>query len=193
MFGWSAAAGNVETVCRTVSDVVLDETTKSKIFVSLCPTATEARELWKEPLALVLGIAVALPQHHFLGFGVVQNNLRSIWETTAQKLAVPFVPEKLAETGCHKSVIAVPWLEKNMCLGMLAEVRGQLKVLRLFVIFWKNKGLAVAARWWGKDDARSTYRPIFDWQWCFDHGHHFVEMQRWLSQIFSVSLTIDVG
>lgn len=107
-------AGDVGPLCRAVFDAVFDQNTTPQVFLSLCPTATEARDLWKEPLALVLGVAQRLPQHFFFGLGDLQTVLRALWESAGKRLSVSFAPENLAETGCRSSVISVPQLQA-MC------------------------------------------------------------------------------
>ena len=107
-------AGDVGPLCRAVSDAVFEQSTTSHVFLSLCPTGTEARDLWKEPLALVLGVAQRLPQHLFFGLGHLQSVLRSLWESAGRRLSVPFTPEIFSATGCNGSVISVPRLQA-MC------------------------------------------------------------------------------
>lgn len=114
-------AGDVGPLCRAVSDAVFDQSTTPQVFLSLCPTATEARDLWKEPLALVLGVAQRLPQHLFLGLRDLQTVLRSLWESAGKRLSVPFTPENLAETGCNSSVISVLRLQA-MCAFFFSNV-----------------------------------------------------------------------
>ena len=78
-----------------------------QVFVSLCPSATEARDLWKEPLGLVMGIAAALPPDLWVKADV-QAALRSFWRRARERLHVPTpMTGTLPEPGCNGSMLSV--------------------------------------------------------------------------------------
>ena len=78
-----------------------------QVFISLCPTATEARDLWKEPLGLVMGIAAALRPDLWVKADV-QAALRSFWRRARQRLHVPTpMAAMLPEPGCNASMLSV--------------------------------------------------------------------------------------
>ncbi|CAK9001871.1 Uncharacterized protein SCF082_LOCUS8540 [Durusdinium trenchii] len=57
-----------------------------KVFISLCPVGVDQRDVWKEPLALVVGLARPLPIKSLVGLEAIRPTLQSFWETATERL-----------------------------------------------------------------------------------------------------------
>lgn len=61
-------------------------TSRGQVFISLCPVGVDQRDVWKEPLALVVGLARPLPIKSLVGLEAIRPTLQSFWETATERL-----------------------------------------------------------------------------------------------------------
>ncbi|CAJ1458095.1 unnamed protein product, partial [Effrenium voratum] len=94
-------------VCKTIA-AINDAPTEQHLWASLCPTAGDARDVWKPPVTLVLGIAAVLPQRAVEGLVELVPDLRALWEDAALRLTQRSLSLPVgALDGCRSSVVAV--------------------------------------------------------------------------------------